>query len=166
MTFRATGKGWLRPAVPSLLADIRFGLRMLRKNPGFAAIAILTLGLGIGATTIVFSVLDNVLLEPFPFKNADRYTIFYVHDSNQAGEGGRPAYSVSEFLDFQEQNHVFEQIMGASTTDVLYSRADGTRQFDGAIVTSNSFDFLGVPPLLGARSLAKMEIQDLRLCSP
>jgi putative ABC transport system permease protein len=139
--------GW--SPIEGLFADVRFGARMLRKNPSFAAVAILTLGLGIGATTVVFSVLDNVLLEPFPFKNASRYTIFYVHDTNQAGEGGRPAYSAPEFFDFQEQNHVFEQIMGASNADILYTNRDGTRQFDGAIVTSNAFEFLGVLPLLG-----------------
>jgi putative ABC transport system permease protein len=139
--------GWT--FVETFLADIRFGVRMLRKRPGFAAVAILTLGLGIGAATVVFSVLDNVLLEPFPFKNAGRFTIFYVHDTNQAGEGGRPAYSASEFFDFQEQNHVFDQMMGASNVDILYSNREGTQQFNGAIVTSNAFEFLGVPPLLG-----------------
>jgi putative ABC transport system permease protein len=139
--------GW--SSIESFFADVRFGARLLRKNPGFAAVAILTLGLGIGATTVVFSVLDNVLLEPFPFKNASRYTIFYVHDTNQAGEGGRPAYSAPEFFDFQEQNHVFEQIMGASNADILYTNRDGTRQFNGAVVTSNAFEFLGVPPLVG-----------------
>src|SRR5260370_633962 len=133
----------------SFFADVRFSLRMLHKRPGFAGVAILTLGLGIGAATVVFSVLDNVLLEPFPFKNAGRLAIFYVHDSNQAGEGGRPAYTAAEFFDYQEQNHVFEQMMGASNADILYTNRDGTRQFDGAIVTSNAFEFLGVLPLLG-----------------
>ncbi len=58
--------------IESFLFDVRFSTRILRRNPGFAAIAILTLGLGIGAATVVFSVVDHVLLEPLPFKNADR----------------------------------------------------------------------------------------------
>lgn len=139
--------GWVW--LDDLLQDLRYGVRTLRKNPAFSLLAAFTLAVGIGATTVVFSVLDNVLLHPLPFRNTDRQTIFYVHDSTQTADGGRPAYSVAEFLDYQEHNRVFEQMMGASNTDILYTRGSHTQQFDGAVVTSNAFEFLGVAPFLG-----------------
>ena len=126
--------------------DIRYGLRMLGKNPSFAAIAILTLALGIAASTAIWSVVDSVLLEPFPYHAANRLATPSVSFPD---EGSITRFPVPIFLDFKEQNHTFEDIIGLAYTDVHYKRAAGTEQLLGAWVTPNTFAFLGIKPLLG-----------------
>ena len=133
---------WLRQ-------DLRFGLRTLRKDFRFASLAILALALGIGATTVIFSAMDAILLEPYPYKDADRLTHFFIHDTTRPLEDGRGAFSVPEFMDFREQNNAFEDMIGYSEMDVLYSKGAGAEQFDGCWVTGNTFEFSGVMPLLG-----------------
>jgi predicted permease len=129
--------------------DVRYGARGLRNRPGFAALAVLTLALGIGATTTIFSVIQNVLLDPFPYTDAHRVAMIQIHDVSTARPGGRSGFQVPEFLDYQEQNHVFEEVIGGSYEDVLIANGEGTEQFAGGLVTANTFRFLGVPPLLG-----------------
>ncbi len=133
----------------SILQDFRYGLRGIRKQPGFALLAVLALALGIGSATTIFSVIQNVLLDPFPYTDAQRIVSFYIHDLNSSREGGRGFMKAPEFLDYQEQNHVFSEVIGGGNEDVLYSNGEGTEQFDGAYVTPNTFSFLGVPALLG-----------------
>ena len=133
----------------NLLRDFRYALRSLRKDRGFALIAIFALALGIGASTIIFSIVYNGLLNPFPYKNANGISIFQIHDLDQAGVGGRGAFSVQEFLDYREQNHVFEDMVGTSYSRVLYAYREGAMQLTAAKVTPNTFEFLGVMPFLG-----------------
>jgi putative ABC transport system permease protein len=135
--------------VPTIWRDLRYGLRGLRRQPGFSALAILTLAVGIGAATTMFSVIDNVLLNPFPYKDAHRIATFYIHDVTRTGRGGRSYFPLPQFLEYQTQNHVFEEVIGADVDDVLYTTPEGTEQYDGAWVTVNTFAFLGVPPLMG-----------------
>ena len=84
----------------NLLQDLRYALRQFRRNPGFAAVAIVTLGLGIGASTAIFSVIDNVLLEPFPYKDAGHIIFPRVHGSTQTPDEGRQGFSSDELLEF------------------------------------------------------------------
>jgi len=133
----------------TVLQDVRYGLRMLVKNPGFAVVAVLTLALGIGANTAIFSVLDNALLHPFPYKDADGISIFRVHDMDVAGDYGRLGLSLPEFLDYREQNHVFSDMAGTAHAEVLYSSTSGSQELNGVYVTTNTFCFLGVEPVLG-----------------
>jgi putative ABC transport system permease protein len=130
----------------SLWQDIRYGLRMLGRSPGFAVISILTLGLGIAATTTIWSVVDSVLLEPFPYDAANRLATPSVSFPD---EGSIKRFPVPIFLDFKEQNRTFEDIIGLAYTDVHYKRSAGTEQLVGAWVTPNTFTFLGIKPLLG-----------------
>src|SRR5579862_6187551 len=133
-----------------LWRDLRFGLRSLRKDPRFTALAILTLGLGIGAATTIFSVLDSAILDPLPFKNPDRLVWMFVHDVTRPKQDGNSYYTMPELMDIREQNHVFEDVAGFSGFDVLYSNSGKeTLLFAGMRVTPNGFDFLGVKPLLG-----------------
>jgi putative ABC transport system permease protein len=132
-----------------LWKDVRFGLRGLRKERGFAVLAMLALALGIGATTAIFSVIENVLLDPFPYTDANRLVTVMIHDSKGSGPGGRPVFLVPEYLDYRDQNHVFDRVIGVNRTDVLYKNGQGTEQFDGAEVTTDTFQFLGMGPLLG-----------------
>ena len=129
--------------------DIRYGVRGIRNRPGFAALAVLTLALGIGAATTIFSVIQNVLLDPFPYLNADRVGMIQIHDTNNSRPGGRTFFQTPEFLDYQEQNHVFDEVIGGSGEDVLLMTGEGTEQFNGSRVTGNMFQFLGVPALAG-----------------
>jgi predicted permease len=132
-----------------LAKDFKYSARMLMKQPGFTAIAVLTLALGIGASTAMFSVIDNVLLNPLPYKNANKIVQMWIHDTSTPRPGGRMMYSGPEYLDFQEQSDVFQEVIGGGTEDVLYTSKDGTQQFDMGYVTPNQFEFLKMPVALG-----------------
>ena len=129
--------------------DVRYALRGFRRDRGFTLLAIVALALGIGAVTVIFSVIENVLIEPFPYRAPDRLAIIYVHDTTRPEDYRNPSYRLPEFLDIQAQNHVFEDVMGNSGLDILYTDREGTLQFDGQWVTPNTFAFLGMQPLLG-----------------
>src|SRR5579859_2158250 len=136
-------------SVEDLWRDLRYALRSLGRSRAFAAVAIATLGLGIGASTAIFSVIDNVLLEPFPYKDAGRLVFLRIHDTTQAQDDGRQGYTSNEFLEFAQQNHVFEGVIAASDDLVLYKSGDGVEQFYGAVVTPGTFEFFGMPALHG-----------------
>lgn len=129
--------------------DFRYALRTLRKDRIFMALAVSALALGIGAATVIFSVVDNVVLEPFPYADQQRLTKFYIHDPAHADQIGRPDFTFEEYRTFAEQNHVFDSMIASVGTDVLYTGANETKLFPGYKTTANTFDFLGVPPLLG-----------------
>jgi len=129
--------------------DIRFALRNLRKSPSFTIIAAVTLALGIGASTAIFSVIENVLMEPFPYPDAGRFVSVQIHDTEQNEPGGRGALSGPEFLDYAAQNHVFDRVIANTGQDVLYRSGEGTERFSGAMVVPGTFEFLGLPALLG-----------------
>jgi putative ABC transport system permease protein len=133
----------------ALAQNIRYALRNLRKAPGFAVVAILTLALGIGASTAIFSVMENILMEPFPYPDAQRFMSIQIHDTERNGRGGRGGFSGPEFLDYVAQNHVFDRAIGNDNLDVLYRSGEGTQRFDGDYVTPGTFEFLGMPALLG-----------------
>ena len=136
-------------SVEDLGRDLRYALRSLGRSRAFAAVAIATLGLGIGASTAIFSVIDNVLLEPFPYKGAARMVFLRIHDSARGEEAGRQGYTPNEFLEFAEQNHVFDGVIAASDDLVLYKQREGVEPFDGAHVTPGTFEFFGMPALYG-----------------
>jgi putative ABC transport system permease protein len=129
--------------------DVSFGLRTLRKDRTFTVLAVFALALGIGAMTVIFSVIDNVLLEPFPYRDAQRLTKFYIHNPARPDAIGRANYAMPEYRAFRERNHVFEDLIASEGTELLYSDAQGTKIFSGYNTTANTFDFLGVAPLLG-----------------
>src|SRR6202161_1424793 len=133
----------------TLAQDIRYALRTLRKSPGFALVAILTLALGIGASTAIFSVIENILMEPFPYPDAQRYMSIMIHNTEENEQEGRPAFGGAEFLDYVDQNHVFDRVIGNSDLDVLYHSVEGTQRFDANLVSPGTFEFLGMPALFG-----------------
>ena len=87
----------------TLWQDVRYGLRGIWNRPGFAILAILTLALGMGSTTTIFSAIQNILLDPFPYTDARRVAAIQIHDLSSARPGGRGAFEVPEFLNCQEQ---------------------------------------------------------------
>jgi putative ABC transport system permease protein len=112
-------------------------------------VAILTLALGIGASTAIFSVMHNILVEPFPYRDAQRYMSMQIHDTERSEPGGRAGYLGAELLDIMEQNHVFDGVIANDNTDVLYRTAEGSERFDGNFITPGTFEFFGMQPLLG-----------------
>lgn len=139
----------LVPWLENVAQDIRYALRTLWKSKSFAAVAILTLALGIGASTAIFSVIENVLLAPFPYKDPARLVYMTIHDTQSDEPGGRAGYSSSEYLDYAEQNHVFDRVIAAAEEQVLYKQGEGTERLYGAHVTPGTFEFLGMPVLYG-----------------
>jgi putative ABC transport system permease protein len=129
--------------------DIRYGLRGLRKQPSFTLLAMLALALGIGAATTIFSAIHGVLLDPFPYTDAERVVQIMIHDLSSSRPGGRMFFPVPEFLDYQEQNHVFDGVIGGTYEDVMIPNGEGNDQFMGGAVTPNMFQFLGVPAQVG-----------------
>ncbi len=121
----------------------------MRANPGFSALAIATLALGIGAATTMFSVVKNVLLSPFPYKDADQIATFAIHDLDRSEPGGRSWMQPGEYLEYRRNNHVFSEDIGSGAQDVLWTTTEGTEQFEGAYVTPNMFRFLGVQAQVG-----------------
>ncbi len=107
--------------------DLRYGWTGLCSRPGFAVLAFLTLALGLGAATTIFSVIQNVLLDPYPYTDAERLAMIQIHDATINRPGGRTAFQVPEFLEYQEQNRVFEEIIGGGKEDVLHGFAAGSR---------------------------------------
>jgi putative ABC transport system permease protein len=132
-----------------LWQDTKFGFRTLFKDRAFLTTAVLALALGIGSTTAIFSVIDNVLLEPFPYTDQQRLISVRIHDSTQSGEFGRPVFSQPEFLDYQQQNHVFDSSIGVYQTRMIWTAQGAPESWNGAHVTGSTFQFLGVGPLLG-----------------
>jgi putative ABC transport system permease protein len=133
----------------SFTQDTRYALRGFRRDRGFTLLAIVALALGIGAVTVIFSVIENVLIEPFPYRAPELLALVYVHDTTRPEGYNNPSYQLPEFLEIRDQNHIFEDMMGNSGLDILYTSKDGTLQFDGQWVTPNTFEFLGMQPLLG-----------------
>ena len=133
----------------AVVEDVRYAVRTLRKSRSFAGVSILTLALGISASTALFSVIQNVLIEPFPYADAQRLMSVQVHDTERTEPGGRAAFSGPELLDYAAQNHVFDGVIANANVDVLYTSGEGTERFDGFLVTPGTFEFFGMPALLG-----------------
>ena len=136
----------------SLARDFRYALRTLRKDRRFSFIAIFALALGIGASTVVFSVVYNVFFHALPYKDFDRSVVFEIRNTaSVGGTKGRVYFSPEEFRAFREQNHVFEDMIAHGVVGRLfYDDGKSTRVLPtGETVTTNTFDYLGVPPLLG-----------------
>jgi putative ABC transport system permease protein len=132
----------------SFWQDVRFSFRMVRRDWQFALIAAVALGLGIGATTAIFSVVQNVLLDPFPYTDSHRLVNVQVHDLD-GRPGGRTAYTIPEFLDIREQAHSFDRIIAADQMDVLHAHGEGTERLQGQGLSTNAFQALGMKPVLG-----------------
>ena len=131
----------------SLITDIRYGIRSLLQQPGFTVIAVVTLTLGIGANTAIFSVVNTLLLRPLPFTDPDR--LVQVWEANIKRGQNTMDVSYPNFADWRDQNQVFEQI--AAYTDRTFNLT-GTaepEQVQGAIVSPSLFPLLGIKPMLG-----------------
>src|SRR3954470_13689898 len=127
--------------------DLRIAVRMLRKSVGFTALAVISLGLGIMATTAIYSVLRAVVLDPFPYKDVDR--LMSVRVANLSRPGGRTGYTVDQFLEISERNTIFEGVIASTISDVLWTRDGEPQRLRGNHGTFNTFEVMGVPALIG-----------------
>src|SRR6516225_3045663 len=135
----------------TLMQDLRYGVRMLMKSPGFTAVAIVALALGIGANTAMYSIINAMLLRPFPFRDLDRAVSVWetVPKQNQHHMPVAPA----NFRDFQEQAKGFEVLSADRAWSVNLTGKDLAERVEGYQVTANFFSLLGIPAELG-RSIA------------
>jgi putative ABC transport system permease protein len=131
----------------SLLHDLRFGARMLFKQPGFTLVAVITLALGIGANTAIFSVVNAVLLRPLSFAESDR--IVAIGSTYPANRNAFGSLSYPDFVDFQTQNAAFERMAMYSVRGFQMTDESGGVRFPGAIVGAELFPVLGTSPWLG-----------------
>jgi putative ABC transport system permease protein len=133
----------------TLWHDVRYAFRGMRAQPWFTALAVMTLALGIGAATTMYSVIHNVLFDPFPY-NAERVVAPQIRNAaNPNQQGGRSMLQTAEFLDLKEQSSVFEEVIAGGYEEILYTTGEGTELFTGALVSGNLFQFLGVPAVAG-----------------
>ena len=129
----------------NLLQDLRYGARTLRKSPGFTAVAILTLALGMGANTALFSVVNAVLLNPLPYPQANQLVGLWW--DRMPGQHSSVTYL--NFLDWQKQSTVFSSVSAFMQDNMIITGAGEPERVDGARISANFFDLLGVKPLLG-----------------
>jgi len=136
--------------------DVKYGLRALARNPAFTAVALVTLGLGIGANTAIFSVVNAVLLRPLPFPDSDRIVIVRKVESRLNSQRG-PA-SPAELLDWRERNRTFEQLAGWTSGYYNLTGAAEPEQVWGARSSANFFDVFRVTPVIGRSFLPEEEL--------
>src|SRR5487761_552822 len=129
----------------TLLQDLRYGLRMLAKSPGFTAIAVLTLALGIGANTALFSVVNGVLLNPLPYPHPDRLFALYSRVANFQ----ESSISYPNFLDWQRDNRSFASLAAYRSDNFNLTGAGVPERVRVEMVSANFFEALGVQPVLG-----------------
>jgi putative ABC transport system permease protein len=129
----------------NFVQDVRYGLRMLARNPGFTIVAVLTLALGIGANTALFSVVNGVLLNPLPFPQPDQ--LVTLHEKKPNFETGAIPYL--NFVDWQNQNHTFSSIAISRTAIFILTGLGEAERLQGDFVSANFFQTLGVKPIAG-----------------
>jgi putative ABC transport system permease protein len=137
----ALGLRWLE----ELWQDLRYGARLLFKNPGFTLIVVSTLAFGIGANTAIFSIVNAILLQPLPYKNSDRLVWLY----GVQPQLNRANHSPADFLDYQTQNRSFEQMAAFRNLSFTLTDDGQPERVDGRIVSTNYFSLLGMEPILG-----------------
>ena len=136
--------------------DLRYALRALRKSPGFSIVAVLTLALGIGADTLMFSVINAVLVRPLPYERPARLVSVSETQVSQPSDRGRASYP--DFLDWRREQAVFAALEGYDETNVTVSGPDGAERANGIRVTSGLLHLLGVSPSIGSGFTAEDDV--------
>ncbi len=130
----------------SLIQDVRLGLRQLRSSPGFTAVAVVTLGLGIGANTAIFGVIDGVLLDPFPYEDSAGILVL---NEKLVEDDLFLSVAYPNFVDWREQNQVFEHLAATRGSAFNLVGADEPIQVRACLVSADVFPLLGIEPALG-----------------
>jgi predicted permease len=140
--------------VEILLQDIRYGWRMLARNPGFTAIAVLTLAIGIGASTAIFSVVDTVLLRPLPYRQPDELVV--VSETLPGMSADEIGVAAGEYQDYRDRNHSFSQVAAYESNGFNLTGVGQPLRVSAAALSASAFPLLGVSPELG-RGFAQEE---------
>ncbi|MFB0554787.1 MAG: ABC transporter permease [Phycisphaerae bacterium] len=130
----------------TLIQDIRYGFRMLVRNPGFTVVVILVLALGIGANTAIFSIVNAILLRPLPVKEPARLVSLFRYYPMRSSYS---SFSYSDYIDFRVQNEVFSGLLAFSDIDLNLCSGEHTERISGAVVSGNYFSVLGLEPTRG-----------------
>jgi len=138
-----------------MIEDVRYALRVLLKNPGFTLMAILTLALGIGANTAIFSVVYGVLLRPLPYHDGARLVVLH-QQATKAHENDVP-FSAQEIFDYRDHSRTLDAVVEHHSMSFLLFTSDSAERVNTAVVSANFFDVLGVKPLLGRTFVASDE---------
>src|SRR5207253_8522811 len=128
-----------------MLSDLKYALRMLVKAPGFTIIAVLTLALGIGANSTIFSVVDTVLLRPLPFNKPEQLVMIWGNSSTEPN--AKYTDSFPDFVDYRDQNQSFAAMAAYTRAGTVLTGAGEARLLDGVAVTPDIFDVLATPPM-------------------
>jgi len=140
------------------LQDIRYAFRMLLKRPAFTVIVVLTLALGIGANTTIFSAIDAVLLNPLPYKDPERLMVVWETNKQLGPEmWDRNEAAIGNFLDWRSRNQIFDQLGALFDTDMNLTGVGEPQRIQSCVVTTNFFQVLGVQPMLGRSFLPESE---------
>ena len=153
------GDGTMKGLINDLGQDVRFGLRTLRKSPGFTTVAVLTLALGIGANTAIFSAVNGILLHPFPYKDPDRIVTIWQRNLEQGAERVSPQVSSGDFLDWQERSQSFAAMSLLRPYGFDFHGGQEPEDIGAWLVTKGFFQVFGVNPMLG-RSFTPEEYAD------
>ena len=132
----------------TLLQDLRYGARLLFKKPGFTLIAIITLALGIGANTAIFSVVNAVFLQPLPYKDAERLVTVW-ENNRRRGNDQRNVVNPANFMDWKEQNNVFAEMAAFIDVSVLLTKEGEPEELPAQLASPNLFTLLGTDAILG-----------------
>jgi putative ABC transport system permease protein len=139
----------------TVFQDVRYGVRVLRSNPGFSLLVVITLALGIGANSAIFSVVYGVLLRPLPYSHGGQLVV--LHQQATHAHLAEVPFSYKELVDYREQNHTLDAVVEYHSMVFLLLGDDSAERVQTAVVSPNFFDVLGVKPLLGRAFLASDE---------
>ncbi|HEY4562435.1 MAG TPA: ABC transporter permease, partial [Thermoanaerobaculia bacterium] len=131
----------------ALLQDLRYAVRTLLKSPGFAAIAVVCIAIGIGANTAIFSVVNAILIRPFPYADPDR--ILGVHEVQPKNKVTKGGFSNLDFRDLREQAASFSDVAACTNRSLTFSGGGEPERIQGASISWDLFQLLGVKPALG-----------------
>src|SRR6185503_103236 len=132
-------------SMETLINDLKFGLRMMARSPGFTLVALITIALGIGANTAIFSVVNTVLLRPLPYQDPDKLVVLW----EKQDQIDQQSPSLPDFIDWRERNQSFEQMAVARRDNINLTGAGEPERLLVRQVTANFFATLGVTPQIG-----------------
>src|SRR5215471_185296 len=133
----------------NILSDVRCALRILRRSPLFATVAILSLALGIGANTAIFTLMDQIVLRKLPVKDPDRIVMLYQTGAHNGSNLGRRMHSYPIYQDFQQKAEALSEVICRRLIPASISVDNQTERVDAEMVSGNFFSMLGVKPAVG-----------------
>ena len=142
-----------------LVKDVRFALRMLAKNPGFSLLVVITLGLGIGANTAIFTLLDQVLLRLLPVTRAEELVLLDGTGENMGAFFADQAFSYPMYRDFRDKNDIFAGVLARYPVPLSLEHKGETERVRGEMVSGNFFDVLGVKAATGRTLSTQDDLQ-------